>query len=136
MADTWFQARILDRFYDKIGQKAAGSGQCPEIVKFEVGFGLVDEATTPPSLLPIPADTSVTPGKFFDGVPTVSYANGQITCVCVIPEARVAAPQKGNLYTLLDQDDEIVAVCTLLPDWITPDEEFTQNVILSFPVSS
>ena len=37
------QAKLLNRYYEKVGKAAAGQGQCPRFVEFRAGFGLVDE---------------------------------------------------------------------------------------------
>jgi hypothetical protein len=135
MADTaWLRAKILNRYYDKVGNVAAGAGACPVITTFGVGYGLVDESGDTPVLAAIPPDLAAVPAEFHVGAPVVAYSNGNLVSQCIVPQGSVGSPVKGNVVGLYDQAGDLVAVCTTYPDWITPDEDFRVNITMSFPV--
>lgn len=137
--NTWQQARLLNKYYEKVGKAAAGvaGSQCPRFTLFGAGFGYVDE-TDPnnPDLLPIPADLTKVPSEFYKDQVTVSYSKGVTLCKCEIPNNAVDKPVRHNLIGIYDQDNELVAVCTTLPDWITPTEIYRAYPAITFPIET
>lgn len=131
------QAKLLNRYYEKVGRAAAGMGQCPHFVEFRAGFGLVDETDlNHPLLLPIPPNMSAVPNEFYRGPCEPTYANGVTLCKCEMPAGTVGEPKRYNLIGIFDQDSELVAVCVTLPDWITPAEIERAYPALTFPIEN
>lgn len=131
---VWQQAKLLNRYYDKVGLAAAGSGQCPRFTEFRAGFGLVDE-TDPacPVLLNIPPNMEEVPHEFYRGLVEVHYSAGVTLCKCEIPQGAVGSPVRHNIIGVYDQDSELVAVCVTLPDWVTPTEIYRAFPAVTFP---
>jgi len=139
MSDTvptvWQQAKLLNRYYEKVGRAAAGDGSCPRFVEFRAGFGLVQEDNPAnPVLLPIPPGMKDIPEEFYRGTVEVSYSAGVTLCKCEIPQGAVGAPVRHNLVGIYDQDSELVAVCVTLPDWVTPSEIYRAFPAVTFPL--
>lgn len=133
--EIWQQARLLNRYYEKVGMAAAGSGCCPRFTEFAAGYGLVDDADPAnPKLLPIPASLEELPGEFYRGGIETQFADGVTLCKCEIPQAAVGAPVRHNLIGIYDQDSELVAVCQTLPDWVTPSEIYRAFPAVTFPI--
>lgn len=134
---VWQRARLLNRYYEKVGLAAASQGCCPHFTQFRAGFGLIEE-TDPahPVLLPIPADMEEIPGEFHRGNIEVQYSNGTVLCTCQIPRGAVSEPVRHNLIGIYDQDDDLVAVCSTLPDWVTPEEIYRAYPAVTFPFES
>lgn len=133
-ANVWQQAKLLNRYYDKIGRAATGEGCCPHLAEFRAGFGLLDE-TDPahPELLAIPPDMEDIPNVFYRAKVETSYSAGTVLCKCEIPPGATAEPVRHNLIGLYDQAGELVAVCATLPDWITPNETYRAFPSIIFP---
>lgn len=132
---VWQQAKLLNRYYDKVGKAAAGQGNCPRFTEFRAGFGLVDEADpSKPILQPIPPNMEEVPGEFYRGIIDVSYSNGVTLCKCEIPQTAVGAPVRHNIIGIYDQDGELMAVCVTLPDWVTPAEVYRAFPAITFPI--
>lgn len=132
---VWHQARLLNRYYDKVGMAAAGQGSCPRFVEFRAGFGLVDESDpVNPVLLPIPPGMKDVPNEFYRGHVESSYSAGVTLCKCEIPQGAVGTPVRHNIIGVYDQDSELVAVCVTLPDWVTPMETYRAFPAMAFPV--
>lgn len=129
------QAKLLNRYYEKVGRAAAGQGQCPRFVEFRAGFGLVNE-TDPenPQLLAIPPNMTEVPREFYRGLCEPEYSNGMTLCKCEMPIGAVDKPTRYNLIGIFDQDSELVAVCTTYPDWVTPSEIDRSYPTLIFPL--
>lgn len=129
------RSKLLNRYYEKVGMAAAGQGACPHFTKFVAGFGLVDE-TDPenPKLLHIPPDIKEIPREFYRATLEAQYSDGSTLCRCEIPVGAVETPQRYNMIGILDQDDELVAVCLTLPDWVTPTEADRAFPVLTFPL--
>ena len=139
MSDTtpavWQQAKLLNRYYDKVGRAAAGQGHCPHFTEFRAGFGLVDESNpAKPILQKIPPDMEEVPEEFYRGLVTASYSAGTTLCKCEIPQGAVGAPVRHNIIGIYDQDGDLVAVCVTLPDWVTPAETYRAFPAMSFPI--
>lgn len=134
-APVYQQAKLLNRYYEKVGLAAAGKGNCPRFVEFRAGFGLVDE-TNPnsPVLLAIPGTLAEVPNEFYRGTVEAEYSNGSTVCKCEIPVGGVATPTRYNLIGIVDQDGDLVAVCTTFPDWVTPAEVDRSYPSLNFPI--
>lgn len=129
------RSKLLNKYYEKIGMTAAGQGSCPVFTLFAAGFGLVDE-TDPenPVLQDIPPNMTEVPREFYRAEVEASYSNGQTICKCEIPVGGVDTPQRFNLIGIFDQDGDLVAVCTTLPDWVTPNEADRAYPVLTFPI--
>lgn len=135
MTNEYQQAKLLNRYYEKIGLTAAGQGSCPVFTEFHAGFGLVDESDPEnPVLEAIPADMSEVPREFYVGSIEAEYSNGITLCKCEIPVGGVSEPQRYNLVGLFDQEGDLVAVCTTYPDWVTPTESDRSYPAISFPL--
>lgn len=132
---TFQMAKLLNRYYEKVGLAFCGQGACPKAVEFRAGFGLVDD-TDPanPTLLNIPTDMVDVPNEFFRAFVETSYSNGNAVCKCSIPQGSVASPQRYNLVGICDQDGDLIAVCTTLPDWATPTKTQEAYASLTFPL--
>lgn len=132
---AWQQAKLLNRYYEKVGLAAAGQGHCPRFVEFGAGYGCVND-TDPahPVLLNIPPDLAAVPSEFYRAPVEVAYSDGVTLCKCEIPKNAVVTPVRHNLIGVYDQDDELVAVCTTLPDWVTPDEIYRAFPAITFPI--
>lgn len=135
MADAldWKSAKILPHFYDRIGQALIGAGPCPKIVKFKMGHGYVDESVEPPALLEIPDDLADIPNVFFEGVPELVHSDGRVLSKCHLPQGSVLEPRKYSMTGLYDDQDQLVAVCIDLPDWIVPSDWQTTYAYIDFP---
>ena len=131
---VWQQAKLLNRYYDKVGLAAAGIGHCPRFTEVRAGFGLVNEVDPAhPELLPIPPNMEDVPNEFYRGLTEVSYSAGVTLCKCEIPQGAVGAPVRHNIIGVYDQDSELVAVCVTLPDWVTPTEVYRAFPAVTFP---
>lgn len=131
----WQQAKLRNRYYEKVGLAAAGKGICPRFEEFRAGYGLVDEYDIEyPRLLPIPANMKEIPNEFYRGIVEAQYADGVTLCKCEIPQGAVGAPVKHNLIGIFDGEGELVAVCQTLPDWVTPTEIYRAFPAITFPV--
>lgn len=136
--DNAFQrSKLTNKYYEKVAKSAAGSGVCPKFEYFMAGFGYVDR-TDPdnPILLDIPATITEIPNVFYRGLVTAEYSNGQTVCCCEIPVGAVSTKTKYNLIGIFDQEDDLVAVCSILPDWITPTESDKTYPTLTFPIET
>lgn len=139
MADAsekvWQTAKLLNRYYDKIGKAAAGIGRCPRFSEFRAGYGLVD-TTNPadPILLDIPPEMTTIPEEFYRGLVEAQYSSGLLLCKCEIPANAVSSPKRHNLIGIFDEDSDLIAVCATLPDWVTPTEIYRAFPAISFPV--
>lgn len=134
-AAAWQQAKLLNRYYEKVGRAAAGQGQCPRFVEFAAGFGLVDESDPKhPELINIPPNMEDVPNEFYRAEVHVEYSSGVTLCKCEIPQAAVSEPVRHNLIGIFDQDAELVAVCTTWPDWVTPSEIYRAFPAITFPL--
>lgn len=132
---AWQLAKLLNRYYEKVGRAAAGQGHCPRFVDFAAGFGCVNEADPKnPVLTNIPPDMEEVPEEFYRAEVQVSYSDGVTLCKCEIPKNTVVTPVRHNLIGIFDQDAELVAVCTTLPDWVTPDEIYRAFPAVTFPI--
>ena len=133
------RSKLLNVYYEKIAMTASGAedAHCPVFTEWAAGFGLVDE-TDPdnPVLQDIPGDMTEVPREFYRDVIETQYSNGQVICKCEIPVGAVETPQRFNLIGIFDQDGDLVAVCTTLPDWVTPNEADRAYPILTFPIES
>lgn len=137
MPDTviWQQAKLLNRYYEKVGLAAAGIGHCPRFTEFRAGFGLIDETDTAhPVLLNIPPNMIEIPNEFYRGLVEVSYSSGVTLCKCEIPESAVGSPVRHSLIGIYDQDSDLIAVCLTLPDWVTPSEIYRAFPAVTFPM--
>lgn len=137
MANAWQTSKLMNRYYDKIGRAAADLGVCPKFKTFKAGYGYVDENVAEgqtPLLQAIPADLEEVPNSFYTGNVSVSYSNGTTLVRCEIPQGAVSAPVKCNVIGVYDQDDELVAVCATLPDWVTPSEVYRAYPAITFPI--
>jgi hypothetical protein len=130
---TWKRAEIQTRLYDKIGQSLTGVGPCPRVASFAAGYGHIDETTNPPTLESLPLSASEVPGFITSGIPEASMSDGRALFVCAIPEDAVSAPQKCNIIGLYDQDDELVALASFLPEWLAPGKRYENFVYITFP---
>lgn len=134
---TYQQSKLLNRYYDKIGRAAVGQGACPHFIEFRAGFGLLDECDPgDPKLLPIPPDMTEIPREFYRGLIEAEYSNGTILCKCEIPLGTVSEPTRYNMIGIYDQDTELIAVCTMLPDWVTPTEMNRAYPAVIFPIET
>lgn len=132
--EVWQRAKLLNRYYDKVGLAAAGIGRCPRFVEFRAGFGLVDEySPSEPELQDIPPDMQEIPGEFYRGFVEVSYSAGVALCKCEIPQGAVGSPVRHNLIGILDDEGDLIAVCATLPDWVTPSEVYRAFPAITFP---
>lgn len=130
---TWKSARILPRLYDSIAQAMIGEGSCREIVKFKMGYGYVDSASSPPELLQVPDNLNDIPGVFFEGTPVLNYKDGRILVSCHMPNGSVTEPHHYNLTGLYDDLDRLVAVTVDLPTWVVPSDRHTAYTYIDFP---
>ncbi|MGE9984901.1 hypothetical protein [Desulfovibrio sp. SGI.169] len=131
---VWQRAKLLNRYYDKVGMAAAGIGRCPRFVEFRAGFGLVDEySPSELELQDIPPDMKEIPGEFYRGFVDVSYSAGIALCKCEIPQGAVGAPVRHNLIGIFDDEGDLIAVCSTLPDWVTPAEVYRAFPAITFP---
>lgn len=129
------QAKLLNRYYEKVGKAAAGGGNCPRFVEFRAGYGLVDDSNPEkPVLLAIPPDMETIPNSFYRGLCEPEYSNGMTVCKCEIPLGAVSEPKRYNMIGIFDQYSELVAVCTTYPDWVTPTEIDRAFPTLTFPL--
>lgn len=129
------QAKLLNKYYEKVGLAAAGKGSCPHFSEFRAGFGLVDESDPEaPVLQEIPANLTEIPREFYRGMVEAEYSNGSTVCKCEIPAGGVSVPTRYNLIGILDQDGDLVAVCSTFPDWVTPTESDRSYPTLNFPI--
>lgn len=134
---VWQIAKLLNRYYEKVGRAAADEGSCPKFKTFKAGFGYVNESVAAgelPILLPVPANLESVPNTFFTGAVQVSYSNGTTLVRCEIPQGGVSQPCKCNFIGVYDQDNELVAVCVSLPDWVTPSEAYRAYPAITFPL--
>lgn len=135
MPKIWQQAKLLNRYYEKVGRAAAGMGCCPQFVEFAAGYGLVeDEDSSNPALLPIPPDIAEIPNAFYRAPVEAAYNDGSTICKCEIPQTAVGKPTRHNLIGVFDQDNDLVAVCQTLPDWVTPSEIYRAFPAITFPI--
>lgn len=133
--NVYQRSKLLNRYYEKVGKAAAGIGHCPRFVQFQAGYGLVDTSNpNAPVLLNIPPNMTEVPEPFYQGLVQVEYSNGVTLCKCEIPVGAVSEPTKYNLIGIYDQDDDLVAVCTTFPDWVTPTEADRSYPALTFPL--
>lgn len=131
---VWQRAKLLNRYYDKVGLAAAGIGRCPRFVEFRAGFGLVDEySPSDPVLQNIPPDMKEIPNEFYRGLVDVSYSAGVALCKCEIPQGAVGSPVRHNLIGIYDDEGGLIAVCSTLPDWVTPSEVYRAFPAITFP---
>ncbi len=130
----WQVSKLLNKYYEKVGQAAAGNGSCPRFTSFQAGFGFIDESTTPPTILGIPATTTEVPEVFYSGSVTCAFSNGATIVTCEIPRGAVEEPVKCNTIGVLDQDGELVAICVTLPDWVTPTEIYRAYPTVTYPI--
>lgn len=131
---VWQRAKLLNRYYDKVGLAAAGIGRCPRFVEFRAGFGLVDEySPSDPVLQNIPPDMEEIPNEFYRGFVEVSYSAGVALCKCEIPQDSVGSPVRHNLIGIFDDEGDLIAVCSTLPDWVTPSEVYRAYPAITFP---
>lgn len=132
---VWQQAKLLNRYYEKVGLAAVGKGVCPHFTEFRAGYGLVND-TDPanPVLEPIPPNLTEIPNEFYRGLVDSSYSDGVALCKYEIPQGAVGVPVRHNLIGVYDQDGDLVAVCQTLPDWVTPTEIYRAFPAITFPM--
>lgn len=132
---VWQQAKLLNRYYEKVGLAAVGKGSCPHFTEFRAGYGLVnDNDPANPILLPIPPNIKEIPNEFYRGLVDSSYSDGVALCKCEISQGAVGIPVRHNLIGVYDQDGDLVAVCQTLPDWVTPTEIYRAFPAITFPL--
>ena len=130
----WQQAKLMNRYYEKVALSAAGNGVCPHFTEFRAGYGLVDDSDPAnPILAPIPPNMREIPQEFYRGLVEVSFSDGVVLCKCEIPQGAVGSPVRHNLIGVYDQDGDLVAVCHTLPDWVTPTEIYRAFPAVTFP---
>jgi hypothetical protein len=137
MSDVFQVSKLLNRYYEKVGKAAAGTGQCPRFATFEAGYGFIDEDVPDgetPEILNVPADQETVPGVVYSGDIEAAYSNGSTIAKCVIPVGAVSTPKKLNVFGVYDQDGDLVAVSVTLPDWLTPTEAYTGYPTVNFPM--
>lgn len=132
---NWQMSKLLNRYYFKTGMANAGNGSCPKFVEFRAGYGLVDDSCPEKPLLKhIPPNMQEIPNEFYRGLVEASCSNGVVVFKCEIPQGAVSSPVRHNLIGIYDQDSELVAVCSTLPDWVTPTEMYRAFPALTFPI--
>lgn len=126
---TWQEAVLLPKFYEKSALSASGLGDRFRLSEFGLGYGLVDESTEPPTIEDIPCDLDAVPQEFYrqdlekdDFV----FADGRLL-IRMTPTVRVDEPHKFSVTGIYDQDGDLVAVSVDLPDWVTPAEMLHLN---------
>lgn len=131
----WQQAKLLNRYYAKVGRAATGDGACPRFTEFRAGYGLVNDSDPAnPVLERIPPNMNDIPNEFYRSLVETSYSEGVALCQCEIPQGAVGAPVRHNLIGVFDQDGDLVAVCQTLPDWVTPTEIYRAFPAITFPM--
>lgn len=130
----WLQAKILNRYYNRIAAAAQASGTCPQIAKFGLGYGYVNETQSPPELSSIPGTIAAVPSEFYTGIPVFDYSGGTLSVQCSVPQGTFGSPVKCNFAGLYDQDDILIAAAVYYPDWISPEDDWLTNVYIVFPV--
>lgn len=133
---VWKRTKILPLLGYKMARSMCGQIACPKIEKFRLGYGLVNDAVNPPVLLPIPDDLEVLPGVFFVGAPQSAASDNRALFACPVPAGSVAVPTRYSCIGLYDQDDDLVAVGVTLPEWLTPDKDYTARPYIDFPTES
>lgn len=137
MSDIFQISKLLNKYYEKVGQANAGSGDCPIFTRFEAGYGYIDEDVEDgetPIIETVPADITDIPSVVYSGDIEAEYSNGSTVAKCVVPVGAVSTSQKVNVYGVYDQEDDLVAISVTLPDWITPTESHTAYPTITFPM--
>lgn len=132
-AINWQSAKIMPRFYDSIARAMIGEGGCRHIAKFKMGYGYLDESTTPPEILEVEDDLEDIPNVFFEGVPVLHYQDGRILARCHMPDGSVNEPRQYSLTGLYDDQDNLIAVSVDLPAWVVPSNRHTTFTYVDFP---
>lgn len=129
------RSKLLNKYYEKVAMAAANIGFCPRFCEFAAGYGLVDTSDpSKPVLTEIPANMTEVPNVFYRGEVVAEYSQGVTMCSCDIPIGAVTEPKQYNLIGIIDQDGDLVAVCTTYPDWVTPTEGHKSYPSLTFPL--
>lgn len=136
-ASPWQQAKLLNRYYRRVGMAAAGQGACPRFETFKAGYdpdfeGPVEDGR--PVLNDIPMTLKEVKNPFYEGTVAVDWSEGAVLCVCEIPKGAVSVPQKFNVVGVYDQDGGLVAAAATLTDWLTPDELDRSYLSVTFPM--
>ena len=132
---AWKHAKIQPVLYHRFGQALANIGSCPRVHGFVAGYGLIDETVSPPELQKIEDSLQEIPNILYSGTPECEFSDNRTLCKCTIPEGAVSEPVKCTMIGLLDVDGALLAVCTFLPEWITPEKRYENYVYINFPTS-
>lgn len=134
----WQQAKLLNRYYRRVGMAAAGEDSCPRFVTFKAGYDPALEGPEDESGRPTLNDVSMKmrdiPNPFYEGTVAVDWSEGATLCVAEIPKGAVPEPTKFNLIGIYDQDGGLVAAAATLTDWLTPDELDRSYLSVTFPM--
>ena len=133
-SDSWQEAVLLPKFYEKSALSASGLHTRFVLSKFGLGYGLVDESTTPPTIQDIPCDLDKVPEEFFTQElekDDFVFTDGRLL-IRMTPTVRVDEPHKFSVTGIYDQDDDLVAVSVDLPDWVTPAEMLHLNGYITY----
>ena len=137
-AKTWQQAKLLNAYYIKVAKAAVNQGGCPRFTSFRAGFapqleGPLDERGNP-TVADIPAGMQSVPNEFYRGIIEGHYSGDTALAVCEIPKNAAPSPVKFNFIGIFDQDDDMVAACVTLTDWLTPEELDRSYLAVTFPI--
>ncbi len=135
---TWQQAKLLNAYYRKVGLAAVGQGACPHFQLFRAGYDPALEGpeneNNVPTVADIPMSYREVPNVFYKGTIDGKFSEDTALCVCEIPKGAVSEPKHFNVVGIYDQDDELVAACVTLTDWITPEELDRSYLAVQFPM--
>jgi hypothetical protein len=140
MSGEWVKTATADWFFERVGRAALGEGACAQVTSFKLGYGWVDESTSPPTLSDLTGAETEIPGVFFsgsiaEGKMLASYSGGVLLCQCIVEAGDLLAAEKASAIGIYDQDGGLIAAAVFYPDWVTPDEEYRTNVYVNFPTS-
>ena len=133
MSITWKKAKILPKLYERVGKSLAGLEGCPKITHFKIGYGFIDETKNPPILKNLPDDMTDIPNVIYEGTTENDFSDNKSLFKCVIPETAVAEPTKATVIGLFEDNGNLLAAVSFLPEWLYPEKTYEDYVYIVFP---
>lgn len=137
--DPWKKALLLPRFYERSALSASGIQPVLKFAKFGLGYGYINESTSPPTPEEIPDNLSKIPNEFYTGTFTSDdfvYNNGLLMMRCQMPRGSISEPKQYSMVGIYDEQDNLLAVSVTVSSWVSPDEAVGVNAYINYLVEA